>query len=161
MLGRIRMAIVGLLIVGLVVAGYVGYRLFTEEPHREARISRVTGTTDDGWQQVSYRGVTVELPPDWRRLDTAICDVGLERWASAGQEPLRRRHRAVVPRLGHLRRRHWARRAHRAGVGLPPRRWLERLRHPRGRGRQRHGRGRGRRTPDPAVGEPGHLSGRR
>ena len=23
---------------------------------------------------MSYRGVTVELPPDWRRLDTAICD---------------------------------------------------------------------------------------
>ena len=69
------MAIVVLLVVGLVVSGYVGYRLFTEEPDRDPPSSRVTGTTDDGWQQVSYRGVTVEVPPAWERLDTTICDV--------------------------------------------------------------------------------------
>ena len=86
MLSRIRMAIVGFLVVGLVVSGFVGYRLFTEEPDREPPVSRVTGTTDDGWQLVSYRGVTVEVPPDWTRLDTAICDADLERWGSAGQE---------------------------------------------------------------------------
>jgi hypothetical protein len=85
-LSRIRMAIVLILIAGLVVSGYVGYRLFTEEPDRDPPSSRVTGTTDDGWQQVSYRGVTVELPPDWQRLDTAICDAELERWATVGQE---------------------------------------------------------------------------
>ena len=75
MLGKIRVAIVVILIAGLVVSGYVGYRLFTEEPDRDPRPSLVTGTTDDGWQQVSYRGVTVDLPPDWQRLDTAICEV--------------------------------------------------------------------------------------
>jgi hypothetical protein len=86
MLGRIRLAIVVLLVAGLVVSGYVGYRLFTEDPDRDPPSSRVTGTTDDGWQIVSYRGVTLELPPTWERLDTTICDVDLERWASAGQE---------------------------------------------------------------------------
>jgi hypothetical protein len=87
MLGRIRVAIVVILIAGLVVSGFVGYRLFTEEPDRDPPVSRNTGSTDDGWQLVSYRGVTVELPPEWQRLDTAICDVDLERWASVGQEP--------------------------------------------------------------------------
>ncbi len=86
MLSKIRLAIVLILIAGLVVSGYVGYRLFTEESDRDPPASRVTGTTDDGWQQVSYRGVTVELPPDWKRLDTAICDTQLERWATVGQE---------------------------------------------------------------------------
>jgi hypothetical protein len=86
MLGKIRVAIVVILIAGLVVSGYVGYRLFTEEPDRDPRPSLVTGTTDDGWQQVSYRGVTVDLPPDWQRLDTAICETQLERWSTAGQE---------------------------------------------------------------------------
>ena len=86
MLDKIRVAIVVVLIAGLVVAGYVGYRLFTEETDRDPPSSRVTGTTDDGWQQVPYRGVTVELPPDWQRLDTAICDAELERWATVGVE---------------------------------------------------------------------------
>ena len=86
MLSKIRVAIVAVLIAGLVVSGYVGYRLFTEEPDRDPQSSRVTGTTDDGWQQVTYRGVTVELPPDWSRLDTAICEAELERWATVGQE---------------------------------------------------------------------------
>jgi hypothetical protein len=86
MLSKIRVAIVVILIAGLVVSGYVGYRLFTEEPDRDPPSSQVTGTTDDGWQQVSYRGVTVDLPPDWQRVDTAICDAELERWAAVGQE---------------------------------------------------------------------------
>jgi hypothetical protein len=75
------------LIAGLVVAGSAGYRLFTEKPVHEPQMSRVSGTTDDGWQQVTYRGVTVELPPGWKRLDTAICDRDLERWAAPGEEP--------------------------------------------------------------------------
>ena len=65
---------------------------------------------------------------------------------------MRRRHRAVLPRLGHLRCGHRARRPHDPGFDGAARRWLDRLRHPRGRGRQRHGGGRGRRAPDPAVG---------
>jgi hypothetical protein len=85
-LKQLRAAIVVILIAGLVVSGYVGYRLFTEKPEREPPSSRVTGTTDDGWQQVSYRGVTAEVPPDWQRLDTAICDDPLERWAAVGAE---------------------------------------------------------------------------
>jgi hypothetical protein len=86
-LSRIRTAIVVVLVAGLVVSGYVGYRLFTEDPDRPPRSSKVTGTTDDGWLQVAYRGVTVELPPDWGRLDTGVCEGELERWAPAGHEP--------------------------------------------------------------------------
>ena len=35
MLSKIRVAIVVILIAGLVVSGFVGYRLFTEEPDRD------------------------------------------------------------------------------------------------------------------------------
>jgi hypothetical protein len=82
MLSKFRMAIVLVLVAGLVVSGYVGYRLFTEEPDKEPPVSRVTGSADDGWQLVSYRGVTVELPPEWDRLDMTGCEFPLERWGS-------------------------------------------------------------------------------
>ncbi|WP_028650530.1 hypothetical protein [Nocardioides halotolerans] len=87
MLSRIRAALVAVLVVGLLVSGYVGYRLFTEEPDREPSVSHVTGTTDDGWQLVTYRGVTVELPADWDRTDTTRCGAESERWGPAGHDP--------------------------------------------------------------------------
>jgi hypothetical protein len=86
MISRIRMAIVVVLAAGLVVSAFVGYRLFTEERDHDPPSSRVTGSTDDGWQLVTYRGVTVELPPEWERLDTTICDTPIERWGTVGQE---------------------------------------------------------------------------
>jgi hypothetical protein len=86
-LSRIRLAIVVVLVAGLVVSGYVGYRLFTEEPVKEPPVSRVTGSTDDGWQLVSYRGVTVELPPEWDRLDMASCPGALEHWGPVDLDP--------------------------------------------------------------------------
>jgi hypothetical protein len=87
-LAKVRAAIVALLIVGLAGAGYAGYRLLTEErpPHAPA-ISRSTGTTADGWQVVTYRGLHLEVPPDWRRLDMTGCDLSLERWGPAGLDP--------------------------------------------------------------------------
>ena len=130
MLGKIRVAIVVVLIAGLVVAGYVGYRLFTEKTDRDPPSSRVTGTTDDGWQQVSYRGVTVELPPDWQRLDTAICDAELERWATVGVEQCDGDTGLSFLDSRHVRCGHRARRAHDPGLGHAARRWLDRLRHP-------------------------------
>jgi hypothetical protein len=86
-LSRIRAAIVVLLVAGLAVAGYAGYTLFTEEPHHDPPVSKATDTTDDGWQVVAYRGVTVELPPDWERLDTAACATSPEHWGPAGLDP--------------------------------------------------------------------------
>jgi hypothetical protein len=86
-LDRIRVAVVVVLVTGLVVSGFVGYRLFTEEPEHEPSTSRVTGTTDDGWQEVSYRGVTVQVPEGWSRLDTGVCSADLERWATSAHEP--------------------------------------------------------------------------
>jgi hypothetical protein len=91
MLNRIRAAVIVVLAVGLCVAGFTGYRLFTEEPEHHPPVSEVTDTTDDGWQVVSYRGVSVELPPEWDRLDTAGCDEpgtsGVERWGPAAVDP--------------------------------------------------------------------------
>jgi len=87
MLSKIRMAIVAVLIAGLAVSAFAGYRLFTEEPHRDPPVSKATDTTDDGWQVVSYRGLTVELPPEWARLDTTSCDGSTERWGPAEVDP--------------------------------------------------------------------------
>lgn len=88
MLAKVRAAVVVLLIAGLVLAGVVGYRLFTEEPPaHEPTVSRSTGTTDDGWQVVTYRGVDVEVPPDWRRLEATGCEGATERWGPAGLDP--------------------------------------------------------------------------
>jgi len=84
---RIRAAVIVLLVVGLVAAGYAGYRLFTEKPDREPPVSRATDTTDDGWQVVSYRGVNVELPPGWVRLDTGSCVSSDERWGPSEVDP--------------------------------------------------------------------------
>jgi hypothetical protein len=86
-LSRIRAAIIVLLVVGLVVAGYTGYRLFTEEPDHDAPVSKATGTTDDGWQQVTYRGVTVEVPAEWERLDPDTCQGSSEHWGPADLDP--------------------------------------------------------------------------
>jgi hypothetical protein len=87
-LKKVRAVIVALLVAGLVVAGYAGYRLVTEEPTEHAPpVSRSTGTTTDGWQVVTYRGVNLEVPPDWRRLDMSSCDGGPERWGPAGLDP--------------------------------------------------------------------------
>ena len=88
MLKKVRMAVVALLVLGLCIGGYAGYRLFTEEPPaHQAAISRSTGTTADGWQVVTYRGVHLEVPPDWRRLDMDGCKSSGERWGPAGLDP--------------------------------------------------------------------------
>jgi hypothetical protein len=83
----VRKIFIALLVVGLAVAGVEGYRLFNEDPHHDPPPSRVIGTTDDGWQQITYRGVDLEVPPDWERLDVSGCEVGPERWGPAGTDP--------------------------------------------------------------------------
>jgi hypothetical protein len=86
-LKKVRVAIIVVLVVGLVVAGYAGYRLVTEEPDREPPVSRATGTTDDGWQQVTYRGVDLEVPGEWQRLDATGCVSDVEHWGPADLDP--------------------------------------------------------------------------
>jgi hypothetical protein len=84
---KLRVAVIVLLVAGLVVAAYAGYRLVTEEPEHRPPVSRSTGTTDDGWQQVTYRGVTVEVPPEWERLDNAGCQGFTEHWGPGDLDP--------------------------------------------------------------------------
>jgi hypothetical protein len=84
---KVRAAIVVVLIAGLLLSGYYGYRLVTEKPQHEPPVSRVTGTTDDGWQQVTYLGVDLEVPPDWERVDMAGCIGTTERWGPKGLDP--------------------------------------------------------------------------
>ena len=88
MLRKVRAVVVAVLVVALLAGGYAGYRLFTADPPtRHPAVSRATGTTDDGWQQVTYRGVDLEVPPGWKRLDMAECDLQPERWGPAGLDP--------------------------------------------------------------------------
>jgi hypothetical protein len=87
MLSKIRVAIIVVLVAGLAVAGYAGYQLFTEEPHHDPPVSKATDTTDDGWQVLSYLGVTVEAPPDWERLDMSGCATTSEHWGPAALDP--------------------------------------------------------------------------
>jgi hypothetical protein len=86
-LKKVRVAIIVILVVGLAVAGYAGYRLFTEEPDHEPPISRSTGTTEDGWKQVTYRGVDLEVPGEWERLDATGCTEDVEHWGPADLDP--------------------------------------------------------------------------
>jgi hypothetical protein len=84
-LKKVRMAVVALLVVGLGVAGFAGYRLVTEDrPEKADPVSSSSGTTDDGWRVVTYRGLHLEVPPDWRRLDMSGCDAPRERWGPTG-----------------------------------------------------------------------------
>lgn len=86
-LSRFRATFIALLVIGLGVAGYVGYRLFTAEPDHDPPVSRASGRTDDGWLQVTYRGVTVEVPAQWERLDTSGCEGATEHWGSHDLDP--------------------------------------------------------------------------
>src|SRR3954453_22653158 len=85
----------------VVVGGYAGYLLLPaappqtpahaplpdEQPEPPAEVSRATGTTDDGWQQVTYRGVKLEVPAQWARLDASECEGQWERWGAARIDP--------------------------------------------------------------------------
>ena len=88
----VRRVVLGLLVVGLVVAAAVGYHLVTAEPEAdgdgaEQPRSRTTGTTDDGWRVVAYDTVTLEVPPAWGFLDTSGCEFAAEHWGPDGVDP--------------------------------------------------------------------------
>jgi hypothetical protein len=86
----IRRIFVGVLVVGLAVAGYVGYRLFTAEADHDAPAevrAEVVGSAEDGWQQLSYGELRLEVPPEWGRLDTAECESAIEHWGAPETDP--------------------------------------------------------------------------
>ncbi|MGO4256490.1 hypothetical protein [Marmoricola sp. RAF53] len=55
-------------------------------PH--ARVVAETGG-DDGWKTIEYRGVRVDVPWRWRRVDMTGCEFSYERWAPPGTTPCR------------------------------------------------------------------------
>lgn len=52
-------------------------------PH--ARVVSETG----GWKTIEYRGVRVDVPWRWQRVDMAGCEFSYERWAPPGTTPCR------------------------------------------------------------------------
>jgi len=84
-----RRVFLAVLVLGLVVAGGAGWLLFTAEPERESRSdprADVVGAADDGWQELSYGGLRVEVPAGWTRMD-GDCDSAAEHWAPTDLGP--------------------------------------------------------------------------
>jgi hypothetical protein len=85
-----RRILVGVLVVGLALAGYAGYRLFTTEPDEDApeqERASVTGAAEDGWQRLSYGELRLEVPPGWSRLDMTECESAIEHWGAPDTDP--------------------------------------------------------------------------
>lgn len=85
----VRRVFIALLIVGLVAGGAVGWVLFTGAAPEDLQAdqARIEGTTDDGWQQLAYRGLALETPAGWVRLGMAGCDAQYERWGPETSDP--------------------------------------------------------------------------
>ena len=79
MVHRVFLAV---LVLGLVTAGAVGWLLFTAEPEHESPSEEqadVVAAADDGWQELSYGGLRVEVPSGWTRMD-GDCESAAEHW---------------------------------------------------------------------------------
>jgi hypothetical protein len=78
----VRRVFLAVLVLGLVAAVVAGWLLVTEEadhePPQQERAA-VVGAAEDGWQQLSYRGVRLEVPPGWTRMD-GDCEFAAEHW---------------------------------------------------------------------------------
>src|SRR5215217_9620221 len=47
----------------------------------------VGSTVRDGWKTVEYRGVEVDVPATWERVDMSDCEFQFERWAPPESAP--------------------------------------------------------------------------
>lgn len=64
------------------VAVFLWFRA-TSEPRSE-----VIGDSPsrDGWKTVEYKGVRIDVPSSWERLDTSDCEFKFERWTRPGSD---------------------------------------------------------------------------
>jgi hypothetical protein len=44
-------------------------------------------SAEPGWKTIEYRGVQLDVPSDWERLDLSECEFRSERWAPPGSPP--------------------------------------------------------------------------
>ena len=85
----VRRLFLAVLVLGLAVAAGVGWVLFTADPEDEPAVEEradVVGAADDGWQQLSYRGLRLEVPGGWTRMD-GDCESAAEHWGPSELEP--------------------------------------------------------------------------
>ena len=85
----VRKLFLVVLVLGLGVAAAAGWLLFSAEPEHEAPVEEhadVVGAAADGWQQLAYRGLQLELPPGWTRMD-GDCEFAAEHWGPAELAP--------------------------------------------------------------------------
>jgi hypothetical protein len=78
----VRRLLLAVLVCGLVVAGVAGWVLFTEKPDDEAPEqvpADVVGAAADGWQQLAYGDLRLEVPPGWTRME-GDCEFAAEHW---------------------------------------------------------------------------------
>lgn len=78
----VRRLFLAVLVLGLVAAGGAGWLLFTAEPEHDSppeERADVVGAVADGWQELSYGGLRVEVPAGWTRMD-GDCESAAEHW---------------------------------------------------------------------------------
>jgi len=86
----VRKLFIVVLVLGVAAAAGAGWLLYTAEPEDEPSVveqADVVGAADDGWQQLAYQEVRVEVPPDWVRLETSGCEFVAEHWGPTDLGP--------------------------------------------------------------------------
>jgi hypothetical protein len=78
----VRRLFLVVLVLALVAAAGAGWLLFTTDPEHDPppeERADVVGAVDDGWQQLSYRGLRLEVPAGWTRME-GDCESVAEHW---------------------------------------------------------------------------------
>jgi hypothetical protein len=86
----VRRLFIVVLVLGVAAAAWAGWWLYSAEPEHEPpqqERADVVGAADDGWQQLAYQELRIEVPPDWVRLETSGCDNVAEHWGPTDLGP--------------------------------------------------------------------------
>lgn len=81
---RLRLALV-VLTVAILSGAALGY-VVLEGRSAGAGAQTVEDAAPDGWQTIEYRGVRVDIPAAWVRVDRGDCEFAFERWSNLGTE---------------------------------------------------------------------------
>jgi len=79
----VRRLFLAVLVLGLIASACVGWLLFTTETEHDPPAPEqadVGEVGEDGWQELSFGGLRVEVPPGWTRMD-GDCESDAEHWA--------------------------------------------------------------------------------